>query len=94
MGGGKNPAERAYGMDKAELYTRTHSDLMAQALGTRQAHADSALAGSALASIAARAVTIHLPRETLIPTPVLPFTMTYILHLRYPGRLSTGAGAR
>ena len=31
MGGGKNPAERAYGMDKAELYTRTHSDLMAQA---------------------------------------------------------------
>ena len=44
--------------------------------------------------IAARAVTIHLPRETLIPTPVLPFTTTYILHLHYPSRLSTGAGAR
>ena len=24
----------------------------------------------------------------------LPFTTTYILHLHYPGRLSTGAGAR
>jgi hypothetical protein len=41
-----------------------------------------------------REVTIHLPRETLIPTPVFPVTTTYILHLHYPGRLSTGAGAR
>jgi hypothetical protein len=36
---------------------------------------------------------MHLPRETLISTP-LPFTTSYILHLHYPRRLSTGAGAR
>ena len=43
--------------------------------------------------LAAHAAAMHLPRETLIPTP-LPFTTSYILHLHYPGRLSTGAGAR
>ena len=43
--------------------------------------------------LAARAAAIHLPRETLIPTP-LPVTTTYILHIHLPGRLSTGAGAR
>ena len=41
----------------------------------------------------AHVAAMHLPRETLIPTPV-PFTTSYILHLHYPGRLSTGAGAR
>ena len=50
--------------------------------------------GRAGTGIAAHAVTIHLPRETLSPTPVFPVTTTYILHLHYPGRLSTGAGAR
>ena len=66
----------------------THTN-MAQALGTRQAQT-----GRLGTGITARAVTIHLPRETLIPTPVLPVTTMYILHLHYPGRLSTGAGAR
>ena len=51
-------------------------------------------AGRLGTGIAARGATIHHPREILIPTPVLPFTTTYILHLHYPGRLSTGAGAR
>ena len=84
MGGGKNPAERAYGMDKTEPYTRTRTSWHRHlAQGT----------GRLGTGIAACAVTIHLPRETLIPTPVLPFTTKYILHLHYPGRLSTGAGA-
>ena len=43
--------------------------------------------------LAAHAAAMHLPRETLIPIP-LPVTTTYILHLHYPGRLSTGAGSR
>ena len=86
MGGGRNSAGTAYGMDETEPYTRTRTS------GTGTWHM--AGTGRLGTGIAAHAATIHLRRETLIPTPILPFTTTYILHLHYHGRLSTGAGAR
>ena len=62
MGGGKNPAERAYGMDKTEPYTRTRTSWHRHLAQTRQAQA-----GSALASPLARLLYTSLGR------PLSPF---------------------
>ena len=67
MGGGKNPAERAYGMDKTEPYTRTRTSWHRH-LAPGRHKAGSAQAGSALASPLARLLYTSLGRP-LSPPP-------------------------
>ena len=78
MGGGRNPAERAYGMDK-EPYTRTRTSWHRHLAPGRHRQAR-----HWLASPLARLLYISLGRP--LSPPPSSRSLRHAFHLHYPGR--------